>query len=53
MGLGKYKVEGGQGGKKGHSNMTHWEHTEDIKRKVKSKRRMQGKEMCREATKEI
>jgi hypothetical protein len=25
------KTEGGQGGKRGHSNMTHWEFTEDIK----------------------
>ncbi len=25
------KVEGGQGGKRGHSNMTHWGHTEEIK----------------------
>lgn len=24
------KVEGGQGGKRGHSNMTHWEFTETI-----------------------
>jgi hypothetical protein len=25
------RVEGGRGGKRGHSNMTHWESTEEIK----------------------
>ena len=25
------KTEAGQGGRKGHSNMAHWEHTEEIK----------------------
>ena len=25
------KVEGGQGGKRGHSNMTHWVSTEELK----------------------
>jgi len=33
------KVEGGQGGKLGHSNMTHWESTEDIKASTRVLRR--------------
>ena len=33
------KAEGGQGGKRGHSNMTHWEHTEDIKESARVLRR--------------
>lgn len=33
------KVEGGQGGKRGHSNMTHWESTEDIKASTRILRR--------------
>ena len=33
------KVEGGQGGKRGHSNMTHWESTEDIKASARVLRR--------------
>ena len=33
------KVEGGQGGKRGHSNMTHWESTEDIKASTRVLRR--------------
>ena len=31
MSIMKGKVEGGQGGKRGHSNMTHWAYTEEIK----------------------
>ena len=33
------KVEGGQGGKRGHSNMTHWESTEEIKASTRALRR--------------
>ena len=33
------KIEGGQGGKRGHSNMTHWESTEEIKASTRSLRR--------------
>ena len=29
------KLEAGQGGKKGHSNMSHWDGTEIIKEKTK------------------
>ena len=34
------RTEGGQGGRRGHSNMEHWDHTEEIKsvsRKVRRK----------------
>ena len=33
------KVEGGQGGKRGHSNMTHWFSTEEIKTATRILRR--------------
>ena len=37
------KVEGGQGGKRGHSNMTHWEFTETIKEESRVLRRHQAR----------
>jgi|GEM_PF-2007253 len=37
------KVEGGQGGKRGHSNMTHWESTETIKEESRVLRRRQAR----------
>lgn len=37
------KVEGGQGGKRGHSNMTHWERTEEIKVAARIQRRRQAR----------
>ncbi len=37
------KVEGGQGGKRGHSNMTHWESTEEIKTTTRVLRRRLGR----------
>lgn len=33
------KVEGGQGGKRGHSNMAHWFSTEEIKTSTRILRR--------------
>ena len=33
------KVDGGQGGKLGHSNMSHWDYTEVIKSRTKKLRR--------------
>lgn len=42
------KTEGGQGGKRGHSNMCHWDYTEEIKREAKKRRRRQGKTEIRE-----
>jgi hypothetical protein len=43
MGLAKLKTEGGQGGKRGHSNMTHWEFTEVIKEAARIRRRREAK----------
>jgi len=37
------KIEGGSGGKRGHSNMTHWEYTEEIKRRTRKARRAEVK----------
>ena len=43
MAISKGKVEGGQGGKRGHSNMDHWEFTEEIKLAAKKRRRLAAK----------
>lgn len=47
------KTEGGSGGKRGHSNMTHWSYTEEIKMAAKRARRIQSKEMVRHALSEL
>jgi hypothetical protein len=39
------KSEGGSGGKKGHSNMTHWTRTEEIKKAAKKHRRQESKKL--------
>jgi len=39
----KGKPDGGQGGKLGHSNMAHWEFTEEIKTAARKRRRHQAK----------
>jgi len=43
--MGKYKVptEGGSGGKRGHSNMEHWTHTEELKDASRKHRRRNDK----------
>jgi hypothetical protein len=38
-GLRRNKIEGGSGGKRGHSNMADWEYTEEIKRRTRKARR--------------
>jgi hypothetical protein len=43
MAISKGKAEGGQGGKRGHSNMDHWEFTEEIKLAAKKRRRLAAK----------
>jgi len=48
-GLRRNKVEGGSGGKRGHSNMTHWEYTEEIKQRSRKARRGTAKALEREA----
>jgi hypothetical protein len=48
-GLRRSKIEGGSGGKRGHSNMTDWEYTEQIKRRSRKARRRVAKTMERQA----
>ncbi|MBU1342446.1 MAG: hypothetical protein KKD66_12555 [Proteobacteria bacterium] len=43
------KTEAGQGGKKGHSNMSHWTPTEEIKSKNRKKRREINKLIIQES----
>ena len=43
MATSKGPVEGGQGGKLGHSNMTHWDYTEAIKVASRKWRRLKAK----------
>jgi hypothetical protein len=53
MGLSKMKkTEGGSGGKRGHSNMEHWETTGEIKTNCRRKRREQGKMEIRQVLSE-
>lgn len=42
------QTRGGMGGKKGHSNMSHWAGTEIIKRANKKHRRRESKQIIRE-----
>jgi len=41
----RLKIEGGGGGKRGHSNMTHWKTTEEIKVETRKARRAESKEL--------
>ena len=43
MAISKGPVDGGQGGKLGHSNMTHWDYTEQIKAASRRWRRIKAK----------
>jgi hypothetical protein len=43
------KIRGGQGGKRGHSNMTHWTGTEEIKNRARVQQRAEAKRQVREA----
>lgn len=47
MAFDKGKTEAGQGGRLGHSNMSHWRYTEHIKATYHKVRRAQGKELIR------
>ena len=49
MGLKKIRSEGGSGGRRGHSNMTHWAYTHEIKVAARSRRRADDKEIVRAA----
>jgi hypothetical protein len=44
MAIIKRKPGGGSGGKRGHSNMNHWMHTDEIKAAAKKARRLEAKE---------
>ena len=41
----KIKTEGGQGGRRGHSNMSHWTYTEEIKDAARKRRRIESKKI--------
>jgi hypothetical protein len=43
------KIEGGSGGKRGHSNMAHRVTTEEIKKATRKARRAEAKELERRA----
>lgn len=43
------KIEGGSGGKRGHSNMTHWDYTEEIKQRSRKARRAEARALERNA----
>ena len=44
MAHGKMKPNGGSGGKRGHSNMTHWSYTSEVKLAARKARRGEDKE---------
>jgi len=44
------RTKGGQGGKKGHGNMSHWNVTEIIKKAHKKHLRKESKKIIREIT---
>jgi hypothetical protein len=48
VGVLKGPADAGQGGKRGHSNMEHWEDTEEIKSAARKRRRSEGKAEIRE-----
>ena len=48
-----HKTEGGQGGRRGHSNMNHWVTTEEIKVATRILRRREAKKLIAEQTREI
>ena len=43
MAISKGRSDGGQGGKRGHSNMDHWDFTEEIKLAARKGRRLEAK----------
>jgi len=47
MAILKGRTDAGQGGKRGHSNMDHWETTEEIKLAAKKRRRLAAKSEIR------
>jgi hypothetical protein len=53
MGLKNHKLEGGQGGKRGHSGMEHWHDTDEIKTATRRLRRRNGKAIIRKELEDI
>lgn len=51
--MSKQKTEGGQGGKKGHSNMVHYDYTEVVKAEAKHRRRQEDKKVIKEHLKDF
>jgi hypothetical protein len=47
-GLKKIPGQGGSGGKRGHSNMEHWAHTDEIKAAARTVRRAEAKQSVRD-----
>jgi hypothetical protein len=43
MGSVKINIEGGKGGRRGHSNMAHWVSTEEVKDSARIRRRREAK----------
>ena len=52
MAISKGRSDGGQGGKRGHSNMDHWDFTEEIKLAAKKSRRLEAKSDVKEGVAE-
>jgi hypothetical protein len=48
MAINKFKIEGGQGGKRGHSNMAHWVSTAELKEAARKNRRAQSRKIIRD-----
>ncbi|HTU27597.1 MAG TPA: hypothetical protein VMF30_19460 [Pirellulales bacterium] len=48
MGTQKGPSEGGSGGKRGHSNMEHWDYSDDVKAAAKRRRRLDDKKAVRD-----
>ena len=48
MAINKFKIEGGQGGKRGHSNMAHWVFSEEHKEAARKNRRLESKKIIRD-----
>ena len=53
MSISKGRPDAGQGGKRGHSNMDHWEFTEEIKTAARKRRRHESKRQVTEALLDI
>lgn len=52
MSVPKMPSEGGSGGKRGHSNMEHWVHTDETKEAARHVRRLEAKRAVRDGLQE-